>query len=772
MVQVAPIFRGRWTHAWVTLAMRGVVAISVALVACVFALVDPVLWRPLPYRDPDALIAIRIRGYESSPRAAAATIVAFREWQSRTDLFESLAQFRSGAPVRFVAPAGPVVLRTIDVSPSFFDVLGGVVHGRTSAAIQQVDEIRLTLPHHIARRLTATAKTGVQHLVGTTFVGPEQRVTIAAILEPAFVLPDAYAPLSAQAVRLRRDDWPLDSSTVVVARRRSGVSLSDIAHTLSEVLSVSEGTIEVVSLRERVIGRTRRVASWAVVGTGVLGLASLASMFTLLGAANGLRRDEFMIRASLGASVQTMRLMVMLELAVVTAPATLVGLCIGAVALLLVGSYIPEPLLLFGVPTLSLRAIVAGVGTVVALVASAGLLAALALPTSRDGYHVRSATRGLRATAIVIQSAVACLLMVGAGLLVRSSATLLSRETGLDRASILVTVSYSAGGSALQQEIDEVIRRLAAVPGVRGAGASVGAMLDRMVFPGAFVFEGKSISGIYKRVTPAYFDAAGATLIAGRPFTSSDTVDRGALINETMARLLGDVRAVVGRTLGSGIKREILGVVKDELNVSLDQASVPTVYLLMKNPWDGCHGAGCGQVTYVIAPTGGSSGIRALAPRLIGSARLNPALLSVASIDELLKATIRDRLFAAGILAALAAFAVALSVTSLVALLALAITNRRREMAVRQALGAPPTRIVLGLVSEPLMCVALGIVIGLMSASLADHLVEHLVYGITTGDIKSRVTAVATVLLVCSLTIAVFVRCLSSRRLSEALRAP
>jgi hypothetical protein len=772
MVQVAALFRGMRARTGITLALIGVLLASVALATFVFALVEPFVVRPLPYPDPDHLIAIRMRGQQSTVGASGGAPLALREWQARTDLFVSVVLIRRGAAVRFATPAGQVLLRTIDASPGFFDVLGGGAKRWPSAPFAELTDTQLAIPHSVARRVTATTNAAVDDLVGATFPGPErQRVTIAALLDQAFVMPDAYAPLSAQAVVLRRDAWPVDSGTLVVARRRPDVSLAQIAKALSQV-SVDENLFEAQMLRDRVLGRTRIVALWSVAGVGVMLLACLASLFNLLCAAGGLRRDEFVIRALLGASRLRIWLLVMRELAIVAVPATAVGLATAAVALSFVRSYLPEPLLLLGPPTLNTRAISAGVGVTVALVSCTGLVAVAILPSIGDGPQLRRTTKGLRVTAIVVQSTIACVLVVGADLLVRSSAKLLGRDTGLDGASVLATVSYSAGGSDLQQEIGEVVRRLEALPGVRAVGASVGSMLDRLVFPGSFVVEDKSIHGVYKRVTPGYFDAVGSTIIEGRPFLSGDTAARGVLINHTMARLLVDTRPVVGRALSGGIRREILGVVKDELNVSLDRSPIPTVYLPLENPWEGCRGVGCGQVTYVVAPTLRSRDVRPFVRRTIASGRLEPALLSMASIDELLRATILDRLFAAGMLTSVALFAVVLCVMSLVGLLTVATTVRRQEMAIRRALGAAPARLVIGVIGEPLTCVGVGIVAGLLVASSADSLLRHLVFGIAPGDVQSRLTAVSVVLLVSILALSASVRRLSTRHVSDALRVP
>jgi putative ABC transport system permease protein len=261
-------------------------------------------------------------------------------------------------------------------------------------------------------------------------------------------------------------------------------------------------------------------------------------------------------------------------------------------------------------------------------------------------------------------------------------------------------------------------------------------MLDRLVIPGGLVVHGRGVGGVWKRVTPGYFQAVGGTIIAGRSLTAEDGGPTAVVVSESLARRAWPNQSPLGERVPWNRDRQVtvVGVARDEVNFALDAPAQPTVFSLLENPWAGCTGPGCGTVSFVVRTERDSSGFRDQMTRLINTVNPDAVVFEAASIRERLAGSVKDRSFATLVLAFFAFAAVGICTAGVVGIVAFVVTRRTRDVAICIALGARTRDILQMVVGEAVAASASGTVVGLLLGRWASKALEHLVYGVQVGD--------------------------------------
>jgi predicted permease len=357
-------------------------------------------------------------------------------------------------------------------------------------------------------------------------------------------------------------------------------------------------------------------------------------------------------------------------------------------------------------------------------------------PIGSSGKHHAWVRDGL----VVSELAFACILLVGAGLLIRSFLRVLDVNLGFqpERAAALrIDPSFRISSSAQQNSfIDDVLHRARSVPGIRAAGITDVLPLreDRawtVSARGQIYPPGRQPAAFIRVVSDGYFEAMGVPLRLGREFTERDRASSEPvlMINETMARTLWPGQNPLGQVISSlRPPAAVVGVVADVRHEALEKTSESEMYLPMRQTGD--YAAMQLVVRTSLPPDTLAVGVRtALRP-------IDPNLpvRDFVPLQDLVDRAVSPRRFLVLLLAGFAAFALVLASLGIYAVISFSVTQRVQEIGIRMALGAPPGDLQRGIVLRTLGLAALGLALGLAGSRVLSSALASLLFGITTGD--------------------------------------
>ncbi len=760
------------------LAVGLVLAFGVAATTTLFALVDAVLLRPLPYDSPDRLLSV----WEASP-----THDRFREgpspgnvldWIARNEVFEHLsAWMTTSMTLRGRDGATPVT--GVQVSRGFFEVFGTQpLLGRTFAASEYDgaawnvanqflgSEPLLVLSHGLWRSLGADPS-----LIGHTIHIEGREARVLGVMPQEFAVPDANAAfwtpwdLAASYRGARFPDGPPRDFRFlsVVARLKAGVSV-DVASGHMTALAarlaeehprVNAGwSVRLVPLAEEMAAGSRAelTAVFAAVFCLLLLVCANVSSLTMARAAS--RTREIAIRMALGAGGGRIARQLLAESALLVLTATTAALVLTAWWLDAAVAMAPPE-----IPRLHEVGMNGRVVTFAALLALFATLTAGVVPAihgSRasvaanltDGVPVSSRRSDrLRRALVVAELAAALMLLAGAGLLARSFVALRQVNPGFDTRNLLVMrITPDAGryrtGAQAADYYRRVLDGLRTIPAIRSVAAvtvlpmsTVGVDFDRPYWREGIRPPGDAAAEADIRMaTPGYFATLGLPLAGGREFTDRDTPEspRVVIINESLARRTWPGVDPLGRTLILDYQRgpypyEIVGVVRDARYYGPRSEPQPEIFIPhAQNPY---------LVMNVVART-------LVEPEAVAQVARARALQvdadqpvhSLTTMAVLVGESVAQDRFATMLLSAFAMAGLVVASTGLYALLAFTVGQRRREIAVRMAVGATPGRVAWLVIGESLVLAGLGITIGLVGALAGGRIGESLLFGIAAHD--------------------------------------
>jgi predicted permease len=728
----------------VALAVMTVLGLGLGLSTAVFCLADPFLFRPLPYTRPAdlAVLMLRIEQYGTAPGGAERLTLGALE--DRTDLFAAVAAYQLAPSLRLVRSSGAVSMRVARVTRRFFSVLGVPSPWPADRWSATQDLLLVALAPAAAARIVGSevpAGARIPRSGGGT-------VEIVKVLPPSFVFPsnatlfpiDGLVPLAGVTAELHGDERQLSLvDWTVVARLRKGISPGVVQQALSQPAGSSARVIvEARSLDSYMTRRVRLLAAGALAAALLLYGLCLGNFANLFLARAVHRSSELVTRRALGARLRHLVQALSTEATVVAVGAVVAGLGFAVLALAVSRGATPAQYLALGAPGLSKRAVLATclmgglipiVGLAVALSLCTGIpRAAVASAMAADGRRVRMMRRVMTAA----QSAIGILLLLGALLLGRSYLNLVSQPAGVAWDALVATASYpdDHGGPSLQSDIDATLDRIRRVPGVTLAAAARGSLLDRTVFVGGTVVRGVGVPAGTRQVTPDFFSAVGSRVVAGRGLRPQDSAT--AVVNESFARRYFPNSMAVGATIGGHASLEIVGVASDMFDVALDRPPEPTVFTLLDRP-SGCS-RDCNRIHYVVRVERGTQDVSPAIARAIGAASRDAATIETTTIGTRLLGSVQERAFAAIVSTLFAATALAVCLAGIASVVAFLASRRTREIAIRLALGAGPTRLITLLAWETLVSVAAGLSAGLVAGHWLLGALTHVLYGLAPGD--------------------------------------
>jgi predicted permease len=727
-------------------------ALGTAASVAVLAVAYGALWRPLPFADPAKLVTI-------SPGLAADRNVGrsvrledLERWRSGLRTASGLSGWTSGEfTVR--GASGADVVRVGIVTNGFFEVLGAKpARGRLFHPTEQGVAV---LAGDAATRLGRLTAVGDIVSIGSL------SLHVVGSLPAAFPLPDGvdfWVP-AGSVDTLQIGPTSNLRSYRMVARLAPGVSIEqardDAARVTREIEAERRRPGELRSsvdpLTDLLRADTRPVLLAFVAAAGLLLFVACANVATSM-VSRGLGRErERAIRLALGASPARIVRLALLESLIIASLAALAGIVLAISATTNLPSFVEGTLPRRALAAAGLPAMAAGV--VVALLAAVISGVAPALTARRTDFApaFRTTTtagsiggRRTRSALVVVQIAVAVTLLIGAGLLTRTVAHLVDTDLGIDRGTTIalrlrMTETSRFDAASRAPFLSELVRRVRDLPGVVSAG--VGTNLPPSQSPVAFsirvVQNGVAETRTFDlgSASPGYFEAVGARLRRGRFFeTRDETGPPVALLTETSARHLAGLGDPIGRPLpfalsgaGGRITPLVIGVIDDIRHRGLEQPANGGIYV----PWAHLPAG----YTYLVVRSAASA--NTVGPAVLRVVRaLDPALPvpEIRTIDQEVHQSLMGREVRAALVGTFAAVAVVLALAGLTGTLARSVVERRREIAIRTALGSTPRGTVRLVLRDGLLLVGIGVGVGLGLAAALGRSVATLLHGVSPYD--------------------------------------
>src|SRR3954471_19861358 len=721
-----------------------IAGLGIGASATVFSVLNALLLRPLPFASPERLVWVT--NQDSSGLSGQTTQVGYMlDLRERTQTLSELAGYFAfyGVGDNVLSGRGePERLNGVPVSDNFFQVLGIQPQlGRTFTAeeCQWHGPKAVLLSHSLwARRFALDPA-----VVGTSVIINDEPQTIVGVLPESFDFASVFAPGSRFdlyfpfALSPETNRW--GNTMAMIGRLKPGVSSSQAQ---SEIRTLgAQASREhpernqfkgfVVPLSDHVNGKMRP-ALWVLAGAvGVVMLIVCANLSNLLLARTASRQKEIAIRTALGASRRRLVAQMLTEGIVLSSSGGALGLllAIGGTRALAHLDAMNVPLLQRAHvdPATLLFTLVVAIVTGIVF----GLAPAFQTPEPMLHDALKDASRGstggrrtwVRHGLVVSEIAFACVLLVGAGLLLRSFIRVLDVDLGF-RPSRAMTIRVDPDSSHSTRErrsayFDEVLRRVRAIPGLESAGITDALPLGRNRTWGArakgVTYErGKNPSAFPRIVSDGYPAAMGIPVLAGRDIMESDTSSSEPVmvINQTMARALWPGQDPIGKMVLNSCspERRVVGVVGDVRHLALEQSSGNEMYLPMRQ----CDALPSADL--VVRSTLGTAPIVAAVRAALSPIARNIGANEFRSLQQLVDKSVSPRRFVVLMLGGFALFALTLASLGIYALISYSVSQRTQEIGIRMALGASARDVQLGIVIQTLRMAAIGLVTGVIAS--------------------------------------------------------
>ena len=752
-------------------------ALSVGATTTMFSAVDGVLLRPLPYPEPERLMAVLQHNRLKQDRAAASP-ANFLDWRERS---RSFAHLGSAEPFSFDidTPNGPETIPTWLISDGFFQAVGArPLLGRTPRPEEFVAgrEGVVVLSHALwVARFAADSA-----VLGRTITTDRKPATVIGVMGPDFKVPYAGDDMAFWAPKVfDADDRENRGSTFiqVVGRLRPGVSVADaeaeldaIARDLEREYPRTNSNVEaaVVPLSESITGRVRRGLLVLFGAVGLVLLIASANLANLLLARASRRARELAVRVALGAGRGRVMRYLLAESAVIAVVGGALGAVFAQWGVQLIGGLAPPDVPRLEAMRVDVRTVLFALGTAALTMLLFGLAPALSVsrPEARESLRARGGTSDrsrnrLRRALVIGEVALSLVLLTGAGLLVRSLAVLLSADPGY-RTDGVLAVTVQAWGDYPRPDqkvayVRDVTARLSALPGVEAAGSTsalpLASPIGRTFAPYTIVGAAPSSTGEQSSarttlVSGDYFPAIGIPVRRGRLFTAADdaTSPPVLLVNEAFARRHWPTEDALGKRvllgfMGRPIEREIVGVVGDVRHGGLHEAPAPGLYIPHAQEPNGA-------ITFTVRTAGDPAALVPAVRREMFA--LNPSLplSDMATMNALLDDSLRGRRFMLTLLGAFSLAALVLAAMGIYGVMSQETAERTREIGVRVALGARPDDVLMMVMRRAIATTAAGVILGVAGAMAMTRFLSGLLYEVRPLDTTTFASVVVLVVVV------------------------
>jgi putative ABC transport system permease protein len=749
-----------------TLVAVAALALGIGANTAIFSVVNSILLRPLPFKEPERLLTVS-HAYPKLNLIAPVSPPGFMDYRARTDVFEMSAA-SAGGSFNLTGEGEPERIQARAVSASFFPTLGvEAALGRTF--LQEEDqpghEHVVVLSHGLWQRRFG-ADPGV---IGKTIMLDSEAYVVVGVMPASFRLygqDDAWAPLALTAEQMspnrRRAEF-----LAMIARLKPGVSIEQAQAAMNTVASQiqqdnpqifpSDGSwgVQVKPVYEEMVEDIRPALLVLLGAVGFVLLIACANVANLLLARATARRKEIAIRTALGASRWRLVRQLLTESVLMAIVGGGLGLLLAVwgvdVLIKLNQNNIPRAREI-GIDSRVLAftfglSLLTGIlfGLIPALQASKTELT----EALKEGGRTSSGSHRARFRNLLVVSeiALALVLLIGAGLMVKSFARLLHVNPGFEPQNLLTmqvalpSTKYSEPSqrAAFYQQALDKIKTL---PGVQSAGAVSHLPLSGSIASGFFSIEGQQYPPgeqlphtDLRAASPQYLQTMGIPVLKGRYFDERDTdaAPNVAIIDETLARRYWPNEDPLGKRISFNrrenvqVWREIVGVVGAVKHKGLDADYRGQLYFPHpQNPW--------GNMYLVVRTTNEPSSMAAMVRSAIQSVDKDQPVYRVMTMETLLNESVAQRRFSMLLLTLFAVVAVVLAIVGLYGVMSYGVSQRTHEIGIRMALGAQARDVLRMVVGQGLLLALIGVGIGLVAALLLTRVMSSLLFGVSATD--------------------------------------
>jgi putative ABC transport system permease protein len=747
-------------------AVASLASLTTGLVAsiAIFTVTDHVLMRPLPYQDPSRVVMIWAANHQLGDDRSPVSLANYLEWRSQDHIFESVAAFRQVPSV--LAAGGRVEeLRKQLVSADLLPLLEvRPIRGRLFSVAEDRPASDTVLL--ISYRLWQEWFGGDEGIIGRRVHVNATPRTIIGVLPPGFYFRDRAVDLwEPIGLTLSQDARRMQGRGLLcVARIQRGVTLDQVRTHMAAIAARDEHatpefnmgwTVNVEPLQGAMV---RDVKTPLIVLLGAVGLllgTACANVGGLLLARHATRHREMSVRAALGAGRQRVVRLLLTESLVLTSTACAIGLVLARWLVQGVVAMAPDTLVRGAPISIDWRIVAVSLSLSFASAMLCGLAPALIatgralVPALREDVRVSTGTGRLRSGLVSAEVALTVILLAGGTLLFRSFLGLQSVDPGITTSNVLTFRVFipAARYQELPRRTQFFARAIADIerlPGVRvasaishlpfdGAAPQVRVAIDR----GAISASSEGAAATMRTVMPGYFRTLRIPLREGRDFEPGDNspvAPRRFIVNqEFLRRYLAGGQAIAKHIrvpMDDGADGEIIGVVGDVKEGSLDSQPAPTVYAIHEP-------LGYTAMIFVVRSDGHPLTLVDPIRRLVG--RLDPAvpISAVNTIETILGETYARQRFSAQLLTGFSAAALLLAAVGIYGVVSYSVSQRTREIGVRVALGAGPGRIVGLVLGGVIRMVAWGVAAGVVGGVWLSGLLTTLLFRISPHDVTT-----------------------------------
>ena len=728
-------------------------ALGIGANSAIFSVVNTLLLRPLPVKDPGRLVMV----WDTQPGAlrAPASYPEYQDWKEHVGVFEELGAFFD-TTLRLTGTQEPEQLPTVRLSAGLLPMLGVTpTLGRAFRPEEEKpggEQVAMIGRALWKRRFGASAS-----VLGTKITLDGEPFTVIGVVPPAFPFDgqrDLYIPLRLDSERAPRGLHFIK----VLGRLRSGPALTRARAELEGAAArlrstgVTRHGIEIVPLQEHLVGDTRPALLVLLGAVGFVLLISCTNVANLLLARAASRQKEIAIRLAVGASRARLIRQLLTESLILATLGGGLGLLLawwGVDLLAAVGTRLPR------VEEIRIDGTVLGFTAGISLLTGFLFGLAPAVQASMADFHQtlkeggrqsgpESGRHRLRSMLVVIEVALSLVLLLGAGLLIRSFARVLDTDKGFDPSRVLaldLSLPFSSYDEPREQAafFKELLERVGEVRDVEAAAVvshlplsgnntNSGLLIEGRTWP-----EGDAPLADNRLVSADYFRALRIPVIKGRGFTDGDNESSRpvAVINESLARRFFPNENPIGRRIDMQWKthgwQEIVGVVGDIKHDGLDLPSLPTVY-----------------ASYLQAPDSGMTLVVRTAGdprRLIGAIRSqvyavdrNQPVSTVRTMENVVAESVGPRRLSMSLLSGFAALALFLAAVGIYGVMSTSVAHRTHEIGIRMALGARKADVLRLVVGQGARLTLAGLGLGVATALPLTRALSGLLFGVSPAD--------------------------------------
>jgi putative ABC transport system permease protein len=729
----------------------------------IFSVVNAVLLRPLPYPNPEQLAMVWMDNRKQGVHDDITSYPNFVDYKQQNQSFQDLAGFANYRP-NLTGDGEPEELTGAVVTANFFSVLGvSPVIGRGFAPEEEQpgsDQVVVLSDGLWKRRFG-----GDPGIVGQKIMLSGNPHDVIGVMPPGFQFPskaEIWRPLAlSDRLRQARGSFWL----AVVGRLRPAVTPSQAQADMDTIAARLEQDfpqqnagfgINVVSLREQSVGGVRPALLVLLGAVAFVLLIACANVANLLLARGAERQKELAIREALGARRRRIVAQLLTESMLLAIVGGAAGLLLAFWSVDLLGTLRPANLprldqiridrevLAFNLVVSLLTGLLFGL--VPALQASRPDLNETLKEGGRGGTGSR-ATQRMRGVLVVSEIALALVLLVGAGLMVRSFWELGRVDPGFNPSGVLTLrlslprTKYAEGKQVITfyRQLEERVEQL---PGVQAVGATTSILLEKLPNSSTFSIEGRPVEPQgqrlelpYDAVSPDYFRTMGVAVLRGREFTEQDTSDSPpvAVINETMAKRYWPDDDPIGKRFKFGDPDNkdpwinIVGVVRDTRRQGLD-APIRIESFMTHSQYT------ARSMSIVVRAPGDHPALAAAVRDSIWSLDKDLPVPEISTVDRLLSESMSQRRLSLVLLATFAGVALILAAIGIYGVISYSVHQRSHEMGIRLAMGAQSVDLIKLVLKRGVMLAAIGVGLGLGGAVILTRLMSSLLFGVSATD--------------------------------------